>query len=172
MKRAIGVLLFLVVLATSAFGQIGGGASITDRLYFGGGGGFGGGTSAGVRYTYFSVVPIIGYKVTDQFSVGTGITYQRYNYPDFHYTRVQYGASPFLRYNFDQLFLQTEYNYINAPNFDNTRRAYYNRLLIGAGYRAPIGQRSAINAMALYDVLYKQPSVFASPWVFRVFFTF
>src|SRR5882762_77434 len=74
------------------------------KFYFGGGGGLGFGTG----YNYYSLFPIAGYRVTDAFSVGTGFTYQRYNYTQpYSYSFTQYGLTPFLRYNFNPLFVQT-----------------------------------------------------------------
>ncbi|MBX7124534.1 MAG: hypothetical protein K1X47_02490 [Cyclobacteriaceae bacterium] len=173
------VLLWMLLVAGTVMGQrIGmgkGPSQLSDRLYFGGGGGFGTGTNAlGLRYTYFSISPIVGYMITSQLSAGSGITYQSYKYPDAGLSLKQYGVSPFVRYNFEKLFAQVEYNLINSGSFsDPDVRKNYNRLLAGLGYSMPFGsKRGAVNAMAMYDLLYKQPSVFNSPWVFRVFFSF
>ena len=124
----------------------------------------------GGRWLY----PIIGYKVTNQFSAGATLTYQYYNYPDNNYSVTQYGISPFVRYNFGQMFVYSEYMILNSPTYDpNTPRKVYNRWLMGIGYSMPLGKRGALNAMGLYDVLYKTSDrVFNSPWVFRVFFSF
>ena len=45
---------------------------LSDRIYFGGGGGF----SAGTNFTSISLAPQVGYKITDRYSAGIGITYQ------------------------------------------------------------------------------------------------
>ena len=147
-----------------------------ERMYFGGGLGFSGGTNAYYgRYTYIGLYPIIGYMLTNHVSVGTTITYQYYSYPDVNQSVTQYGFSPFVRYNFNQqLFAYTEYMILNSPTYDpNSPRKVYNRMLLGLGFRQPLGARSSINAMALYDVIYNtNDRVFNSPWVFRVFFAF
>jgi hypothetical protein len=146
-----------------------------DRVYFGGGLGFSAGTSptAG-KYTYIGLYPLMGYMVTPQFSVGTTITYQYYNYSDIGQSITQYGISPFARYNFGQLFVYSEFMILNSPTYDaGAPRKIYNRWLNGIGFTQPLGRRGAINAMALYDVLYSTSDrVFSSPWVFRVFFSF
>lgn len=149
-----------------------------DRVYLGGGGGFNAGTTNGIKYWTISVSPVVGYMVTSNFSVGTGVSYQRTAYSDFNFNYTQYGIMPFARYNFDQLFLTAEYNYINLPsvayqgsNYSTGDRFFKSRMLFGAGYSQPLGGRGRINVAALYDVLYRRPSVFLSPWVFRVFFT-
>ena len=167
----------LLAFLTQAIGQReideGSKPSFKDRVYFGGGLGLSGGTDAnGNQYFYIGLYPIIGYMVTNQFSVGTGITFQHYNYPDFNLSINQYGFSPFARYNFGNLFLYTEYQILNSATFINAQRKTYNRLLFGIGYSQPLGKRSSINVMGLYDVIWKQSDgAFASPFVFRVFFS-
>lgn len=147
-----------------------------ERLYFGGGGGFNGGTVNGIRYWSISLTPMVGYMVAPKFSVGSGVSYQRTTYQDFNFNYSQYGIMPFARYNFNELFLTAEYNYINLPiinqNLGTDARVFRSRMLFGAGYSQPLGDRTRINAVAMYDVLYNQPSPFLSPWVFRVFFSF
>jgi hypothetical protein len=178
MKR-LGWIVVLMLGAVSTFGQGFSGQPADKKFYFGGGGSFGSGTNSySFRYTYYSLFPIVGYRITPQFSAGTGVNYQHYSYPDLGATYSQYGFSPFLRYNVSQLFFQSEYDIISSPAYDNAGNALarqtYNRLLFGVGYTQPFSDtgRGAINAMAMYDVLYKQPSVFNSPIVLRVFVTF
>jgi hypothetical protein len=151
--------------------------SIIDRLYFSGGGGFGSGTGANGRYNYFSILPTVGYKVRPEFLVGMNFSYSKYSYPDYDVSYDQIGFAPFARYYIEQLFFQLEYDKISSLKFDyqnglSSSRKYYDRLLVGVGYKAPLGKRSAINAMGLYDLLYQNNGVFASPFVFRVFISF
>src|SRR5712675_3224335 len=96
MKSAV-LLVVVVLISMGAKAQYnssnrkGGNPALTlDRFYFGGGGGFGAGTDVnGYSYNYFSLFPVIGYRLTDQFSVGATITYQQYNYPQFGATYKQ-----------------------------------------------------------------------------------
>jgi len=177
MKSVVGVILIFLSVQTWAQREVdaNSGWGLKDRIYTGGGLALNGGADAfGNRYFYFAVNPIVGYMVTSKFSVGTGVTWQRFAYTQPVKLNIdQYGVSPFMRYNFDQLFAYGEYNLINTPVFLGTgERRNFDRLLLGLGYTQPIGPRSAINLMALYDVIYdNQERAFASPWVFRVFFT-
>ncbi len=144
--------------------------TMKERGYYGGGLGLGGGTG------YFSLAlnPIIGYMVKPNFSVGTGVNYSFTTYTDIKPSRTldQYGISPFIRYNFDQIFLYSEYNYLSTNFLNLTERKFVDRLLLGIGYFQPIGQRSAINIVGCYDVLYRQlESPFPSPYVIRGFIT-
>lgn len=150
------------------------GTPAQERFFFGGGGGFGAGRSAfGDRYTSISVSPLIGYRVTRQFSAGTGIQYQYIGYPDIQVDFHQYGVSPFAMYRFSNLFAFGEYAVLSVPDFrDPSRRLTVRRMPIGLGYTMPLGRNSAVNAMALYDVIYDPGDrFFTSPWVFRVFFS-
>lgn len=177
MKNAsLAFLLVIASLTANAQRDVLDNAKLSDRLYFGGGLGLNGGTdSYGNRYFYVGLYPIIGYMVNSQFSVGMGINYQYYSYPDYNQEIHQYGFSPFVRYNFGQLFLYGEYALLNTPvyNINSGVRKTYDRLLLGAGYSQPIGGRGALNVMGLYDVLWNRSEyAFASPWVFRVFVSF
>lgn len=175
MIKFISCLLF-IALAISCFAQREiderTPPKLSERIYFGGGFGLGGGTG------YFSIAlnPIVGYMVTPKLSVGTGINWSMTSYTAINPSKSvnQYGISPFVRYNFDQLFMYGEYNLLST-NFlsDPNKRQFISRFLLGLGYSQPLGKRGAINVVGLYDVLYKQnDSPFASPWVFRVFFSF
>ena len=122
---------------------------LSDKIYVGGGGGLGGGRDVyGNRYTRIAITPLIGYRITDQFSAGTSLSYININYSDLGFRYKQYGAMPFLRYNINDLFLMTEFNLINVPSlsfngqYDISDRLTVTRLLAGAGYSMPVGGRS------------------------------
>jgi hypothetical protein len=175
------VLILTIVSVRASFAQVDvdDKADWKERIYFGGGGGFNGGTSNGIRYWSISVTPVVGYMVTSNFSVGTAVAYQRTSFQDFDFNYSQYGVMPFVRYNFNDFFLTAEYNYINLPRvsysgngYSTGDRFFADRMLFGAGYSQPLGGRGRLNAMGLYDVLWQQGGGFQSPWVFRVFFSF
>ena len=176
--RKVSLSIVLIFVSAVAFAQrdVFDNAKLSERLYFGGGLGLNGGTdSYGNRYFYVGLYPIVGYMVNSQFSVGMGINYQYYSYPDWDQESHQYGFSPFMRYNFGQLFLYAEYALLNTPvyNINSGVRKTYDRLLLGAGFSQPLGGRGALNVMGLYDVLWNRSEyAFASPWVFRVFVSF
>jgi hypothetical protein len=140
-----------------------------DRAYFGGGFGLGGGTG------YFTIAlnPVIGYMLTPKMSAGMGINWYMTKYTDItpNVTIQQYGVSPFLRYNINQMFLYGEYNILSTNYTYTDSRQWVSRLLLGVGYSQPLGKSGAMHAMGLYDVLYKNNGTFASPWVIRVYFT-
>lgn len=172
------LVLFIMALTLEVFAQREvddiANPSFGDHLYFGGGFGLSGGSDGnGNRYFFIGVYPIVGYMVDNRFSVGMGVTYQYYTYPDVNLDIHQYGVSPFARYNFGQVFLYGEYMILSTPTFINFQRTSFDRLPVGIGYSQPIGKRVSINGMGLYDVIWKSSDfAFASPWVFRVFFIF
>lgn len=150
-------------------------SSWRDRVFVGGGGGLGGGTDRfGNRYFSFSVTPVLGYMVTPKISSGSGFSYQSVNFSDIGIKYNQFGVMPFVRYNMDALFLTTEFNYLNLPtlnsNYDTTDRIFTTRFLAGAGYAVPVGSRTKVNMVGLYDLAFDR-RYFVSPWVFRVFFS-
>lgn len=141
-----------------------------DRAYFGGGFGLGGGTG----YFSVSVNPIIGYMITPQFSGGTGLSYQLLSYTDIKpsININQYGISPFVRYNFEQLFAMAEYNLISTNYVNDNKRYLVDRMLLGLGYSQSSEGRGGLNVVGMYDVLYKPNGPFPSPWVIRAYLIF
>ncbi|MBS1488006.1 MAG: hypothetical protein JST43_10515 [Bacteroidetes bacterium] len=149
------------------------------KVYFSMGGGLGFGTdAAGFSYNYYSLLPMVGYRITDQFSVGAMGTYQRYNYPNVGVNYTQYGGGPFIRYTLNPIFFQSEYEVISAPNPNSIGsngepiRSTYPRFLFGVGYIFSQGNRLSLGGLVMYDVLYKVPSVFNSPIVTRIYVSF
>jgi hypothetical protein len=179
MKRPF-IVACLLLAAVATFAQRPGnrnnknsaeGLPLSERVFFGGGGGFNSGVLGGYRYTYIAVNPMIGYRITMPFAAGVSINYQTYRFQGAPVAPInQYGASPFLQYRFGKLFAYGEFSLINGPSLDRLGRTTYKRLPLGLGFSQPIGPKAAINAMALYDVLYNRAvSPFPSPWILRVF---
>ncbi|RLD23884.1 MAG: hypothetical protein DRI71_04175 [Bacteroidetes bacterium] len=140
-----------------------------DRIYFGGGMGLSGGSG----YTMISLSPIVGYMISNRLSGGVGITYQYYKSGDFSDNR--YGGQLFMRMNvIKQIFAYGSYEFINYSTgftLDGPRETVA-RLPLGIGMSQPLGNRSSINFLAAYDVLWDdQLRVYNSPWVFSVFFS-
>ncbi len=152
------------------------GESIKDRIYFGGNLGLQFGT-----ITNIEVSPLVGYRFTNDFSAGLGVTYiylktDYSNYPDFE-TNI-YGYRLFARHNIQEQFYATaEYEnlsleFIRLNDFAKSRE-WVPGLFVGGGYFQPVGNRAGFNIAALYNVMYDdQKSPYNSPWVFRVGFTF
>jgi hypothetical protein len=156
-------------------------SDISEKLFFGGGFGAGFGS-----YTFISVSPIIGYRVTPRLAAGVRFMYQytTFEYLDQNFDKERYngndfGVSPFARFMvYGPAFLQAEYEYMNydALYYDGTKtRSSFDSYLAGGGISQPIGQRAAFFLVVLYNFSYEgfdnsgvYRSPYDSPWVFRV----
>lgn len=121
--------------------------------------------------SYVQVAPIIGYKVTPAFHVGSRITYIyegfKDNYTGRKYNLHNYGASLFTRYAlFKFLFLQAEYEVLSVPVFpyEGERRAV-NSFFVGGGIMQNFGGSGFATISILYNVLDDQYSPYSNPLI-------
>ncbi len=148
------------------------GVPFNERIVIGGGLG---GLSFGSAQDYIQVSPSIGYMITRKFMGGVSLTYQysKYKFVRPSITTHGYGAAPFLRYVvFKNIFLQTEYEYLNYGYVNSNRsetRFEYKNFLAGGGFVQPLGKRSAIYFTALYNFSYNDNQVgpYSSPLIIR-----
>lgn len=164
--RKLFILGLLLVSVTSLAQN-----KLSDRIYFGGGGGL----NVSSNQTNISASPQIGYKVTDRFIAGVGITYQYVKIKAIDKSLNNFGWSIFNIYSVtDQIFAYGEFErltfeFFTDAAFERTDKTGYNSLLLGAGFANSIGGRAAFNTMVLYNVLYDpaEPGPYRSPWVIR-----
>lgn len=132
------------------------------------------------------VAPMVGYRITDNFVAGIDFSYNYYKAKDYWYlqnpvtgetgyydfTQDLLSVGVWARYRVWQgLFVGTQfdqnYSSYTSPGFDpsgsgnivNQKVKYdFLSLLVGAGYRAPIGDRASMNFSLMYDVLQNQYS--------------
>ena len=121
-----------------------------DKVYGGGGVGlwFGG------RSTFVNLSPQVGYKITEKYSAGLGITYiyiQDRNYIPPISLNI-YGGNIFNRYLLtDFLFAHAEYEILNG-NWELTdRRFNLSNVWVGGGLRQHAGN-SSINILGLWNL--------------------
>jgi hypothetical protein len=135
--------------------------------------------------TSVNIAPLIGYRFTDKFIGGGGITYM---YSRIKYTNGLklesniYGGRGFARYTLiENLAAHVEYEALNVPYYEiinngteiDERRRWIGNPLVGAAYVMPLGKRASFGITALYNLNYstnKQYSPYSSPWVFRMGF--
>lgn len=122
-----------------------------QRLVFGGG--LGANFSNG--YTVLEISPLVGYKVTDRFIPGIGVSYTYLSFLGNSYSI--YGFNAWARYMIlDNFFAHTEYQQNNFP-FSNERdeimREWVPMWLVGGGYHT--GRESAVgfSIMVLWDLI-------------------
>jgi hypothetical protein len=131
------------------------------RWFVGGmlGGGFG---SYG---GYFELSPIVGYKVTRDFHVGTRLTYIYSSYKNYYGAKDQshtYGGSLFGRYTFLKfLYAQVEFEMLSFKHYYNVpegERYLINSLYLGGGLYQSFG-RSFATLGIFYNVL-EDPNIY------------
>lgn len=167
----------------------------TKKIIFGGWGVFG----IGSGVTNIGATPILGYRITKNFSAGIGLGYQYLRVKDYFaltdpntllpvYETLNahlFSPSVWARYLvWRNIFVQTEYeqnitmfkeyytDYTqNIPVITNQRTVQnVPCLLVGAGLRQPISDRSSFVIMALYDVLQNDYSPYRNTIALRIGF--
>jgi len=143
------------------------------------------------------ITPVVGYRITDKFSAGVGFGYKYINIKDYFeldapnggvtYENLKanfFSASVWARYLvWRGLFAHAEYehNFMNfkLPGYDQngsgnivTRNEKYQApsVLLGAGYRQPIGEKASVNFSILYDVLQDAYSPYGNQPFIRIQF--
>ncbi|MCB2410035.1 hypothetical protein [Hymenobacter lucidus] len=113
-----------------------------------------------------SIGPSIGYRITDKFAVGPGISYTYNNYYFEGGTRLKrnsFGLKAFAQYIvYKEFFIHAEYEATKAESFDlvpvsptmvgilpTTRN--YRTPLLGLGYRSNLSERFAADIVVLYN---------------------
>ncbi len=144
-----------------------------DRSRWFVGGMLGGGFST--YSSYAQVSPLIGYKVTPKFHVGTRLTYIYQSFKDYSGRRVNlhiYGGSLLGRYRlFDFLFVQSEYEILSVPvyPYEGSRTAV-NSLFVGGGLMQSAGNGFATIGI-YYNLLDSPNSPYSNPLI-RIGFGF
>ena len=134
----------------------------------------GGGLNASYSNDYVSVgiSPLVGYKITDQFSAGIGLGYQYYKFVSYvdQYYNAYYSSQNIIypsiwgryfvfRNFFVDATLEEDFIYQTDPldqygNFNATKSTFtVPCLLMGVGVNFPIAGRVSLFAEVMYDVL-------------------
>jgi len=146
-----------------------------DKVYFGG--------NFSLQFgnqTLIDVNPLVGYRLTEKFSVGFSATYIYYHVKDAYYnidySTDIYGGSIFTRYYFlENIFAHVEGEVLNleVPNYFLNRYERENifGFYVGGGYRQPLGERSSLNILLLYNLNEDLNSPYQNP-IIRIGFGF
>jgi hypothetical protein len=145
-------------------------SSFWDRTFFGGNLGLQFGT-----ITIIDISPLGGYKVTDNFAAGLGLTYIYYNDKRFadDFSTAVYGGRVFGQLKLpmvENLFAHAEYELLNYDlmvydpyGYLDKIRVTANNVLLGAGYRQPIGENASIDLLLLYNLNENENSLYSNP---------
>jgi hypothetical protein len=135
----------------------------------------------------FSISPAIGYRVTDRFSIGPGISYA-YNHYGQDYSNgssasvstSSFGAKVFAQFMvIDNFFVHAEYESTRAQfllvdqynQYTGTTTRTVQTPLAGIGYRSQISNRAAADIVLLYNFQDNYNSIYPNP-VIRFNFLF
>ncbi len=108
--------------------------------------------------TYVDLSPLIGYKVTEKFSLGVGVIYNYYSYKynNYKYTSTFYGGRITARYFImENVFVQAGYDRINRDNpysYKPNARVWIENYLVGGGLRYPVSDNIFCVATALWNL--------------------
>jgi hypothetical protein len=123
-----------------------------DRVYFGGNVG----AFFGSNLTIVELSPLVGYRVTNEFSAGVGITYIYMK--DYYGPENIYGGRIFGRYQvFESAFAYAEYEVLDIPYqpLYPTNKEYRKTItspMVGAGYNQSMGERAQFVIMGLWNL--------------------
>ena len=117
-----------------------------------------------------SAAPAIGYRITDKFAVGPGISYaySSYSVPKGYaitaagassVSTSSFGVKAFAQYIvYKEFFLHAEYEVTNAQLLGDDGRGYLAKVnrtvstpLAGVGYRSYLGENAAVDIVGLYN---------------------
>ena len=133
-----------------------------NKFYTGGNFGLSFGT-----VTAIDISPIIGYKITKDFSAGVGVIYMYYSDAQYHFSTNAYGGRLFARHLIiENLFAHVEYELINRDAFDlndHLIRVNVTGVLVGGGYTQRIAGNSFFNIMALWNLNDNPYSLYPNP---------
>ena len=133
--------------------------------------------------TYINLAPLVGYRVTDRFTVAGGVTYiysrvRFANAPAF--SNSIYGGRANVQYAIIPRFAPiVEYEVLNVGYQKYTdvgiveARRWIGNPMVGATVLFPIGRKSNFGLTALYNLNYtanQMYSPYGSPWVIRAGF--
>lgn len=146
--------------------------TLKDRLYFGGniGGMFG-------TISYINLSPLIGIKITKDFSVGGGFTYNYYSqtYQGKKYSSTIYGGNAFARYIvLENLFAQIGWDRLSVPDYNSpiyNSRAWIDNILIGGGYKQAFSANGNFVAAIFYNINETPLSPYPNP-IIQIGFNF
>lgn len=114
--------------------------------------------------TALGLSPLVGYRVTDRYVAGVGGTYVYYSFSN---SKVSsYGGRVFnTLYVTEELLLHAEFEHLTfTEKYDDSRIPILKRsfpaVLVGGGYRQPLGAGAFFNVTVLYDILQDPNSLY------------
>lgn len=120
--------------------------------------------------TFLDISPIIGYRINNRLSAGTGITYIYYNVNNayYKYNTSIYGGRAFSKFDiFESVFAYTEYEVLNSeiqdPLLRNISRKNIPAWYVGGGYQQKFNNNSGFLISLLYNLDENRYSIYQNP---------
>lgn len=138
--------------------------SFKERIYVGGNLGAWFGST-----TYINVSPIVGFKITKDFSMGVGGTYNYYSqtYNGQKYVSTIYGGGGFARYLIlENFFAQVAWDRLSVADYTSIlpdSRVWVDNILLGGGYRQAFSNRASFVAAIYYNINQTPLSPYPNP---------
>lgn len=136
--------------------------------------------SFGSNFTVIGAAPTVGYRFTERLTAGAGALYfyqagQTFGGQRFDFSI--YGPQAFARYvvgqsvisEGDRLAFQSDAYLVNTevydPFADTFGRDWIPQLFVGGGYFTPVGGRTFMGLMVMWDVIQDRNAPFANPMI-------
>ncbi len=178
--KQICILVLFTAIGMRASGQETQEMTLRDRVYFGGDFSLMFGT-----VTFIEVSPLVGYRITPRLSSGVGMTYQYYReklYSDAIIKSHIYGGRVFSKYTLLKdlndfiplgvhagLLGYCEYEFLNLESFfspmHQSGRFWLHSFYVGGGLELPIGRRSRMSLLVLFNINDTGESPYSNPVV-------
>ncbi len=121
-------------------------------------------------FTFIYLSPTIGYSPFEQFNFGVGLIYNYisldYGAPYGKVSQSIFGGHSYARYFVtDNVFLQAQYDLLRQPDIYATKRdakTWVKYLMVGGGFRQPIGDKAALSSSILYNLTPSDLSIYPS----------
>jgi len=139
-------------------------SSFMERLYVGGNVGAWFGSS-----TYINLSPLVGCKITKDFSLGVTGTYNYFSqvYGGQKYVSTIYGGGGFGRYHFhENFFAQVGVERLSVLDYRSIipdSRVWIDNILVGGGYRQYFSERGSFVAALFYNLNQTPLSPYPNP---------
>jgi hypothetical protein len=174
------IILFSIIIMIGSFNQVDAqyfenpkkSEPFKDKLFFGGG--------IGLQFgavTQIEIAPIVGYRVSDRFQPGIGLTYSYFKDQTYSYTLEYstYGGSVFARFFlFEGLFAQAEAEALNIKAYyspTESERLWIGNYYVGGGYYQKLGERSGMYILVMWNLNQTELTPYSNP-VIRIGFSF
>ena len=136
-------------------------------------------------YSNVEISPIVGYRITDNFSMGVGVIYRYYSYEYFNLAQGNTQKASFSNWGgrinanyrlFDLIALGAEYQYITndwLEGYDDLGNPVWDKkgvniLFVGGGLSKRVGGNAIMYVMAYYDILQEQYSPYSDNIIWRI----